>query len=365
MDLDPSLRDGMPPQEDLRRYSRDYYVGGSTSKTAPRGKNSNTSHPKHPQSQSPAPNPHQLTNGHHSLPSATQQVTKNGQVRCAALQVHDKTPCMSGGGDEESQLHLPPSEASTLNPQHSSSSSSSTIAAFHGMGDTTVASEGEPGRFHSAIIDRFNKDRTPSPNSSGNQRSKGGVRSSSRSSFRANQFTPSTQSQNSPSNKVEQAISQGSSTTEASPLSSLVTPLLPESPGIGELEGAVMRHSVTRLSFRSRQATREFSLNPLFEDEAKAQGNDSVQAQHPTRARYSLTSSHASEPSSDYYSSYESLPYLSSFSREGSLRLPKPQVTEEVFETISDTGGSLRLQRKNKPPLKSWGSFKHKKSMMF
>lgn len=265
------------------------------------------------------------------------------------------------GGDEDSQLPSSPLEASTLNPQHSSS----TVAVSQGTDDTTVASEGEPGTVHSAIINKFNKSRAASPNSPGNQRSKGGVRSNSRSSFRANKFTPSTQSQRSPGNKVEQAGDQGTSTPQASPLSSLVTPLLPESPGIGELEEAVMRHSVTRLSFRSRQATREFSLNPLFEDESKAQGNDSVQAHHPPRARHSLTSSHASEPSSDYYSSYESLPYLSSFSREGSLRLPKPQVTEKVLETMSDIGGSLRLPRKNKPPLKSWGSFKHKKSMMF
>lgn len=366
VDLDPSLQDGMPPREDLRRYSRDYYVGSSTSRTALQDKNSSLSHPKHPQNQSPASIQQQLTNGYHSLPTTTQQVTRNGQVCHAVLQMHDKAPCMSGGGAEDSQLPQTLPEASSANSQHSS-----TILTSPGSGNTTIASEGCEGIFsgpstvHSVIIEKFNKGRAPSPNSAVNHMVQEGVRSSKGSLSSNNQFSPATVlKSHTSSNQVRQLVSQVTPTTQSSPLSSLVTPLHPESPGIGELEGSVMRHSVTRLSFRSRQATREFSLNPLFEDELKVEASDCMETQNPQRARHSLTSSHPSEPSSDYYSSYESLPYLSSFSREGSLRLPKPKVTEEVLETLSDIGGSLRLPQK-KSPLKSWGSFKHKKNMMF
>lgn len=68
------------------------------------------------------------------------------------------------------------------------------------------------------------------------------------------------------------------------------------------------------------------------------------------------------ETSSDYYSSYESLPYLSSFSREGSLRLPPPKVTEESFESLSGRGGSMKLPQRKKN-LRSWGSFRSNREM--
>lgn len=378
IDLDPSLQDGMPPKTDLNRYSRDYYVAGNN--IVARNRNHFPSHQKQSQEHSPTSKQHHLTNGCQTLPNTSQQVIRNGQVCHTVPCMHVQASCMSSGGDEDSDVPPSQPEASTSGVCASTSQYSSPLSPTlsicsveHVSGNisnitaTSKAHENllvESGKVHSSIIDKFNKGRVASPSSSLTQKPTRSVQQGGRLSSTTLSTPPNTLC--SSGGKVRQSVNQSpSSSTLSSPFSRLVTPLLPESPGIGELEGNLIHHSLTRLSFRSRQATREFSLNPLFEDEAKAKGGDSVETHHSQRGiPHTLTTPQPSEPSSDYYSSYESLPYLSSFSREGSLKLPKPQVTEEIFESLSDMGGSLRLQ-KNKSPLKSWGSFKHKRSMMF
>lgn len=157
-----------------------------------------------------------------------------------------------------------------------------------------------------------------------------------------------------------------SPSSETSSVSSLVTPIETEAPGIGELEKDLIRQGFTRSSFRARQATKSFSLNPLFEDEVRAEDLSERKTfdTKPTKLdrSQSANSPYFAETSSDYYSSYESLPYLSSFSREGSLRLPSPKVTEESFESFSSRGGSVRLPQRKKN-LRSWGSFRNNREM--
>lgn len=366
VDLDPSLQDGIPCRADLNRYSRDYYVAGGTNGTAAARSRSNfVNHQKHGQEHSQTFKPQHLTNGCHTPPNTSQQVTRNGQVCHTVPQIHVAAPCMSIGGTEASKVPISPHDVCPPNSHHPSPSSPapSDCSVSDNVSSTVNRSKGreslsvEPGKLHSSIIDRFDKSRASLPSSSVTWGSNRSLRQESMLSI----ATPVTQpdSHNPLCEKTRQSVSMSSPSTMSSPFSSLVTPLLPESPGIGELEGNFIHHNLTRLSFRSRKTTREFSLNPLFEDEDRGQGGDSVETHHSHRVV-----SQPVESSSDYYSSYESLPFLSSFSREGSLRLPKPQVTKEVFESLSDIGGSLRLP-KRKSSLKSWGSFKHKRNMMF
>ncbi|XP_042866418.1 uncharacterized protein LOC122249530 isoform X3 [Penaeus japonicus] len=63
-DLDPSLRDGVPPQADLKRYSRDYYVATSANNSGWQ-----RSPQAHHVSQQPRAVQAQLANGHH-LPTS-------------------------------------------------------------------------------------------------------------------------------------------------------------------------------------------------------------------------------------------------------------------------------------------------------
>ncbi|KAG0729463.1 hypothetical protein GWK47_030287 [Chionoecetes opilio] len=369
-DLDPSLQEGMPPRADLNRYSRDYYVPSSTNRNAAKNRINLASHQNHTQDNSLTSKPH-LTNGCHSLPSPSPQVTSNGQVCSPVLHMHAQAPCIATDLAECSKTPLSLPEASISLHSSPPVSHCSAVHAFGNTSSTTVTykgleiSSGSPGKVDSSIIDRFDRGKVTPPSPSLTHR----PNRSAWESKRPSSFTLSTarDSHSSSDGKVKPSGSQSSlSSCQSSPLSSLVSPLLPESPGIGRLEGDLIHRSVTRLSFRARQATKEFSLNPLYEDEVRPMGDDTVETHHPSQRAIPDTpiTTHPSEPSSDYYSSYESLPYLSSFSREGSLRLPKPQVTEEVFESLSDMGGSVRL-KKNKSPLKPWGSFKHKRDMMF
>ncbi|MPC37454.1 Muscle M-line assembly protein unc-89 [Portunus trituberculatus] len=371
VDLDPSLQDGLPCRADLNRYSRDYYVAGSTNGTAAARSRSNfVNHQKHGQENYQTPKPQPLTNGCHTPPNTSQQVTRNGQVCHTLPQMHVAAPCMSVDGiqvlkvpfsyqspthDCDPTLHHPSpvlSPPSNCSAFHVSDNTSRTVSRSKGRKTLSA----EPGKLHISIIDRLDKSRVSLPSSQVTLGPNRGLKQEGILST----ATPVTQpdSHNSLYEKTRQSVSISSSSTTSSPVSSLVTPLFPESPGIRELEGNFIHHNLARLSFRSWKTTREFSLNPLFEDEDRVQGGDSVET-HSNRAVLQSV-----EPLSDYYSSYESLPYLSSFSREGSLKLPKPQVTEEVFESLSDIGGSLRLS-KRKSSLKAWGSFKHKRNMMF
>ena len=325
-------------------------------------------HQKHGQELYQTPKPQHLTNGCHTPPNASQQVTRNGQVCHTLPQMHVVAHCMSIDGAEpikgsfssQSPTHdcasHHPSPSPTAPPDcsalHVSDNTSSTVS----ISKSRESLSAEPGKLHNSITDRVDKSRPSLPSSSVTWGPNRQPRQESILSIGTQVSQPD--SYNPHYEKTRQLVSMSSDSTMSSPFSSLVTPLLPESPGIGELEGNFIHHNLTRLSFRSRKTTREFSLNPLFEDD-RVQRGDSVETHHSQRAVLQPV-----EPLSDYYSSYESLPYLSSFSREGSLRLPKPQVTEEVFESLSDIGGSLKLP-KRKSSLKSWGSFKDKKNMMF
>ena len=74
----------------------------------------------------------------------------------------------------------------------------------------------------------------------------------------------------------------------------------------------------------------------------------------PSSNNCEVASPRAAEKLHDYYSSYESLPYLSNFNRNGSLRLPRPVVSESVFEPLFQRSQSLRVRtmnetKKNRP----------------
>ncbi|KAG7169729.1 Myotilin-like, partial [Homarus americanus] len=423
-EVDPSLRDGVPPKTDLNRYSRDYYV---TPATGVRASSKNFKHQKSQQQQHQEPQAHQqkkqhqqqqqpghqqqsykthqhLTlNGHQAVTRTSSDFSSNAQV-CSQVPCKDsQAHCMSRSGDMKLKNSSPISEVSILPvtashscfPQpHTNNHNADVCSSSEGISDTPdsdacISNIGEGSDLvFSRIIERFNK-------SGGFQESKITRKSEPQrdflscsatdnglnSSHSPSQTTPFQRSSYTHSSLpirsstpvhappvhhssvtgslqfIPFSTSTPSTTPNISPLSKLVTPVTLESPGIGELEEELIRHGFARASFRARKATKGFSLNPLFEDESKSlESQDADKKRFKSVAPQSLTSSCISDPSSDYYSSYESLPYLSSFSREGSLRLPKPQVTEESFERLPGKGGSLRLPQK-KSNLKSWGSF--------
>lgn len=147
---------------------------------------------------------------------------------------------------------------------------------------------------------------------------------------------------------------------------------------INKLERSFTHNNQLRSSQKSK-GTKQFCLNPLFESSSNHENLEAIQIKsvemntvddntnqlespssctnmkiekglsviEKSKSFLSLHSSCAPtkniEVSSDYYSSYESLPYLSNFKRDGSLRLPKPAVIETIFEPLLQRSQSMRV----------------------
>lgn len=347
-DLDPSLRAGVPPQADLKRYSRDYYVATSAS---------NSGWQRSPQAQhiSQQPQPRafqpQLANGHYVSTSRSTSDLVSSQVcegERALGSSSSPPPCMHEGGCEEEG---PPSSTASPTPTN-------TPHTPHACDDPSSDGEGSPVVVRD-LIALFNR-RSLEP---ARRKSRYRSRPASLDGLpRQRAFSPTDDFQP----RLSSTPSSGSlrsPSSETSSISSLVTPIETEAPGIGELEKDLIRQGFTRSSFRARQATKSFSLNPLFEDEVRMEDLSERKSFDTKATKLDRSQSmNFAETSSDYYSSYESLPYLSSFSREGSLRLPPPKVTEESFESLSGRGGSMKLPQRKKN-LRSWGSFRSNREM--
>lgn len=117
----------------------------------------------------------------------------------------------------------------------------------------------------------------------------------------------------------------------------------PSSPLLCELERDVLRQDLYHASFRSRQASPHFMLNPLYEpqgddDDHEDTNSDSVSVQ-PTRE-----ASDTGILESGYESSQDS---FTEHNRSDSLRLnrPKPEVVIETMESLATIRrtNSLRL----------------------
>ena len=126
------------------------------------------------------------------------------------------------------------------------------------------------------------------------------------------------------------------------------------------LEESVLHRNIYRTSFRSKNATKNFSLNPLYENGSDNLVHKNLKVREPVPIKIP-------DQSSDYYSSIESLPYLSSFSREGSIKLPKPKVTEDVYEPLGRRGTSMRLPKRETKEVSRKSSLQvsKNKSMMY
>ena len=108
-------------------------------------------------------------------------------------------------------------------------------------------------------------------------------------------------------------------------------------------ERSLIRQNSLRLSQRSKVSP-VFCLNPLYEEAPQ----NIPPAPQPHRIPPTKPST---DNSSDYFSSYESLPpSFGGLNREGGLRVPPPRVTEYVLEGVPSTLRSHYSQRSHGRP---------------